>query len=124
MENGLIFPYSEKCAMEGRRKIGGPTVGCWCKLVGVPHRQIREANPRSESVGASPEAVESPLPRKAPKFSFFEPYRKPTQVGGMNNPRRSRELWPRNSAKYPRNFGRRGASVRERFDISSAWKPQ
>ena len=99
MGNELIFSFLYICAMEGRRKIGGPTVGCWCKLVGIPHRQIRGAYPRSESVAARPEAVESPLPRKAPKFSCFDPYRKPTQVGGMNNPRRSRELWPRNSAK-------------------------
>ena len=37
-------------------------------------------------MGASPEAVESMLPRKAPKFIHSNPYRKPTQVGGMNNP--------------------------------------
>ena len=34
---------------------------------------------------------------------------KPTQVGGMNILRRARELSLRNSANYPRNFGRRGA---------------
>ena len=67
-------------------------------------RHDAEANPRffmlrCESVGVSPEAVESTLPRKAPKHRAHKPYRKPTQVGGMNNPRRSRELWPRNSAK-------------------------
>ena len=32
------------------------------------------------------------------------PYRKPTQVGGMRNLRRSRELALRNSAKCTRNF--------------------
>jgi hypothetical protein len=35
---------------------------------------------------------------------------KPTQVGGKNILRRARELSLRNSANYPRNFGRRGAS--------------
>ena len=35
---------------------------------------------------------------------------KPTQVGEMNILRRARELLLRNSANYPRNFGRRGAS--------------
>ncbi len=35
---------------------------------------------------------------------------KPTQVGGMNILRRARELSLRNSANYPRNFGRRGAT--------------
>ena len=34
---------------------------------------------------------------------------KPTQVGGKKILRRARELSLRNSAKYPRNFGRRGA---------------
>ena len=34
---------------------------------------------------------------------------KPTQVGGMNILRRAREPSLRNSANYPRNFGRRGA---------------
>lgn len=67
-------------------------------------RHGKQANPfpfmlRRESVAVRPEAVESMLPRKAPKYSARKPYRKPTQVGGMNNPRRSRELWPRNSAK-------------------------
>ena len=35
---------------------------------------------------------------------------KPTQVGRKNILRRARELSLRNSAKYPRNFGRRGAT--------------
>ncbi len=38
---------------------------------------------------------------------------KPTQVGGMKILRRARELWLRNSANYPRNFGRRGATGRD-----------
>ena len=76
--------------------------GCWisrCKRVGLSGRQIRRMYLRRESVAARPEAAESMLPRKAPKFIHSNPYRKPTPVGGMNNPRRSRELWPRNSAK-------------------------
>ena len=35
---------------------------------------------------------------------------KPTQVDKKNILRRARELSLRNSANYPRNFGRRGAS--------------
>ena len=35
---------------------------------------------------------------------------KPTQVGEMNILRRARELSLRNSANYPCNFGRRGAT--------------
>ena len=38
------------------------------------------------------------------------PYRKPTQVGRMRILRPTREGLLRNSAKSPRNFGRRGAS--------------
>lgn len=36
---------------------------------------------------------------------------KPTQVGEKKILRRARELSLRNSANYPRNFGRRGAFV-------------
>ena len=37
------------------------------------------------------------------------PYRKPTQVVEESILRRSSDSWLRNSAKWPRNFGRRGA---------------
>ena len=37
------------------------------------------------------------------------PYRKPTQVDGERIPRPAGEALLRNSAKWPRNFGRRGA---------------
>ena len=38
----------------------------------------------------------------------YGPYPKPTQVVRLKILRRSGELWLRNSAKCPRNFGRRG----------------
>lgn len=41
------------------------------------------------------------------------PYPKPTQVVRLKILRRSGELWLRNSAKCPRNFGRRGTLWRE-----------
>ena len=83
MENGLIFPYPCECAMEGRRRIDQPAVGCRCKQVGLERRQIHAPlRPRRESVAVRPEVIDSPLPRKAPKFSSRGPYRKPTQVGG------------------------------------------
>ena len=41
------------------------------------------------------------------------PVPKPTQVGVKNILRRARQLSLRNSANYPRNFGRRGASCRD-----------
>ena len=37
------------------------------------------------------------------------PYRKPTQVDEEKILRPTEEALPRNSAKWPRNFGRRGA---------------
>ena len=40
------------------------------------------------------------------------PYRKPTQVDEERILRRAGEALLRNSAKYPRNFGRRGAYVK------------
>ena len=65
------------------------------------------------------EAVDPMLPRKASKYIACKPYRKPTQVGGSSRPRRLRELWLRNSAKLPRNFGRRGATLGERIYFAS-----
>ena len=44
---------------------------------------------------------------------------KPTQVGGKNILRRARELSLRNSANYPRNFGRRGAISRDSLSVKS-----
>ena len=47
------------------------------------------------------------------------PYRKPTQVGEERILRLARELLLRNSAKLPRNFGRRGATLGERIYFAS-----
>ena len=49
---------------------------------------------------------------------------KPTQVGGMNILRRARQLSLRNSANYPRNFGRRGARGVRDFASRSAFWPK
>jgi hypothetical protein len=49
---------------------------------------------------------------------------KPTQVGGKNILRRARELLLRNSANYPRNFGRRGAGGRDYIYCMSVSRPQ
>ena len=49
---------------------------------------------------------------------------KPTQVGGKNILRRARELSLRNSANYPRNFGRRGAGIRDGIYCQSVARPQ
>src|SRR5919197_5004685 len=47
------------------------------------------------------------LSRKASSECCCGPYPKPTEVVRYSIPRRSSELWLRNSAKYLRNFGRR-----------------
>ena len=52
------------------------------------------------------------LSRKASSECIFGPYPKPTQVVRLRILRRSGELWLRNSAKCPRNFGRRGADFK------------
>ena len=49
---------------------------------------------------------------------------KPTQVGGKNILRRARELSLRNSANYPRNFGRRGAHFCDYPSGMSEGEPQ
>ena len=52
------------------------------------------------------------LPAPAAEKSRYcrqRPYRKPTQVDGVSNLRPAGEALLRNSAKMPRNFGRRGA---------------
>ena len=47
------------------------------------------------------------LPRKAELVTkSLCPYRKPTRVGRSSRPRRTGELWLRNSATCTRNFGR------------------
>ena len=51
------------------------------------------------------------LSRKASSEWVYGPYPKPTQVVRLSILRRSGELWLRNSAKCPRNFGRRGATA-------------
>ena len=60
----------------------------------------------------SNEADESTLARKAAKYGLRRPYRKPTQVDEKKILRRTGEPLLRNSAKLPRNFGRRGATAR------------
>ena len=49
---------------------------------------------------------------------------KPTQVGVKNILRRASELLLRNSANYPRNFGRWGAIWGERLCVLSVRWPQ
>ena len=55
--------------------------------------------------------ADATLPRKASKEWVGYPYRKPTQVGEEKILRRKCDPPFRNSANWPRNFGRRGAPV-------------
>ena len=71
----------------------------------VPRRAATASRATAKRSGRSQGAKkQSPLARSG------RPYRKPTQVGGMSNLRRARELASRNSAKYARNFGRSAAA--------------
>src|SRR3981081_4249887 len=64
--------------------------------------------------------------KKSPALSgaMWCPYRKPTQVGEERILRRLRELWPRNSANFHRNFGRRWVFGREGTCSWSGWRSQ
>ena len=62
---------------------------------------------------ASSERDESTLSRKVMEDNIYYPYRKPTQVDEERIHRPAGEALLRNSAKIPRNFGRRGTHVNE-----------
>src|SRR3972149_1739600 len=82
------------------------------KPVGGGDRQIRSLiQPRAASArGFCLKSSKPDWREKRRCENYGCPYRKPTQVGGERIPRRSGEPSLRNSAKWPRNFGRRGAS--------------
>ena len=48
--------------------------------------------------------------QEKPLLFYLSPYRKPTQVDEERILRPTEEALSRNSAKWPRNFGRRSAS--------------
>ena len=50
--------------------------------------------------------------QEKPLLFYLSPYRKPTQVDEERILRPAEEVLPRNSAKWPRNFGRRGAGFK------------
>ena len=58
--------------------------------------------------------------QEKPLLLMPHPYRKPTQVDGERIPRPTGEALSRNSAKWPRNFGRRGAAARRPQRIGSS----
>ena len=91
--------------------------------VGVSHTTKRwGSHPRGRSRARMRDAGDPTLPRKASRGGSCHPYRKPTQVGEEKILRRLRELSPRNSASYHRNFGRRWARKGVRiYSPSVSW---
>src|ERR687895_2956603 len=112
MDSRLIFLHRERSVLsDGGTEKGRPTVALVdhgpCRRPGT--RKIRA--PRRLRAGPSllGEVAKPMLPGKASKRVTCVPVPKPTQVGEWRTLRRSSELWLRNSANCPRNFGRRGA---------------
>ena len=83
----------------------------------VPRPPGGRGEARAHGPGAGGEATKRTRPRSAPgkaaKHAAARPYRRPTQVGRQRMPRRAGQPRPRNSAKPPRNLGRRGARESE-----------
>ena len=68
-------------------------------------------SPTGEAIGRTPREGGPRKARSAPTGA--RPYRRPTQVGRQSMPRRAGKPRSRNSAKQPRNLGRRGARESE-----------
>src|SRR5215216_1660385 len=114
MDSRWIFLHRERSvrAMEGRRRVGQPWR--WSTTGFAVGRGPGKSGPRYKAEGrAEPyfgrSGLTPMLPGKASKRVAYAPVPKPTQVGEWRTLRRSSELWLRNSANCPRNFGRRGA---------------
>src|SRR5918997_2836488 len=112
MDSRWTFLHHERSvrAMEGRRRVGQP--GRWLTPgLAVGWRPGKSGLQYRLRAGPSllGEVANPMLPGKASKRVACVPVPKPTQVGEWRTLRRSSELWLRNSANCPRNFGRRGA---------------
>ena len=75
------------------------------RQIRFPKRMKRDADRKQVEKLTNPHCREKPLQEK------YRPHRKPTQVGEERILRRAEKPLLRNSAKWPRNFGRRGAPV-------------
>ena len=71
--------------------------------------KARQLSPRADGERVSAKLLIPGFQEKSRGELTGLPYRKPTQVGEEKILRRMRELSPRNSANYHRNFGRRWA---------------
>ena len=85
-------------------------------MQGTQERKISEEEERLVPKGIVKNKVtkyqESHWREKLVEIVSKYPYRKPTQVDEERILRRAGEALLRNSAKWPRNFGRRGAKVK------------
>src|SRR5215212_11932743 len=113
MDSRWTFLHRERSvrAMEGRRRVGQPWR--WSTTGLAVGRGPGKSGPRYKAEGwAEPYRRSGRHPCSQEKLLSelrARPYPKPTQVGEWRTLRRSSELWLRNSANCPRNFGRRGA---------------
>ena len=109
MDNRWRFLYHALPELWGHRQGSGPGYGkTGASKVGVwqanpPYNPKARCGPNRSREAVRHACQEKPLWRNAC------PYRKPTQVDGERILRPAGEALSRNSAKWPRNFGRRGA---------------
>ena len=113
MDSGSTFPHRRRAA----KTRGGDAGDMRVRVLDVPVPDARGGG--SEALRREPRArgeASARTPRKAglekPLASAPPPVPKPTQVGWQRMPRRSGQPRSRNSAKWPRNFGRRVAPAR------------
>ena len=110
MDSRQKFLHCMQAELWGHRRITGagngkpgPSTKAWAE---------GKSAVRSRSVTGSETPVTKPVNpycQEKPLLPCMHPYRKPTQVDGERIPRPAGEVLLRNSAKWPRNFGRRGA---------------
>ena len=117
MDSRLIFLHHCRGVDDGVTEIGWSTGGRKCPIAGGGSPQV---NPRHQDSNPGDESFlrrsDLKVSREKPRFVLpVVTVLKLTQVGGVRILRRSGELWLRNSAKLPRNFGIRGACLREAY---------
>ena len=112
MDSRWRFLHHDKAELRGRVRQRGPGGGKPGPS-GVPAGQEKPARVEGNRDGDRTKSREAQRTarREKPLLSLSCPYRKPTQVDGERIPRPAEEALPRNSAKWPRNFGRRGACL-------------
>jgi hypothetical protein len=103
------FVTSEAGTQEDRRS--GPLVEPVQADKGVRQANPPGTTPSGDGEGNQVPKWPNPHCREKPLARTCAPVLKPTQVGGARSLRRAGEPLLRNSAKSPRNFGRRGAPV-------------